>query len=216
MTCSGYNVGVYFSICSDYVVLGMNLSFYSNLPNMVSITRLLMAPVLLYLAIDQQAGLFIGVLIFTTFTDVLDGYLARRLNLVSKLGAQLDSWGDFFIYSTMAISAWLLWPDIIIQYQIYVLILIGSFTLPVLIGLIKFRKLTSYHTWSVKVSVVISVIAYILLFTGIVSWPFKLAAICALYAGIEEILITLLSPEAKTVDVKSIWHVLRKNRQNIR
>lgn len=191
----------------------MRRLLYSNLPNLISVLRLLMAPVLLYLAVTQRPGIFIAVLLFTEFTDVLDGYLARRLNLVSQLGAQLDSWGDFFIYSTMAISAWLLWPEIIIENKIYVIILIASFTIPVLIGLIKFRKLTSYHTLSVKVSVVIVVIAYILLFTGIVSWPFKLAAICALYAGIEEILITLLSHEAKTVDVKSIWHVLKNNRQ---
>ena len=191
----------------------MQYSLYFNLPNLISVIRLLMVPILLFLALEQQPVLFIGVLIFTEFTDVLDGYLARRLNLVSKLGAQLDSWGDFFVYSTMVISAWLLWPEIIIQQKIYVLIFIGSLTLPVIIGLIKFRKLTSYHTISVKVTVVISVLAYILLFTEIVSWPFKVAAVCALYAGIEQILITLFSHKAKTVDIKSIWHVLKENRK---
>ena len=186
-------------------------SVYHNLPNLVSFVRILMAPVLLYLAIDQQAMTFIGVLLFTGFTDVLDGYLARRLNLVSQLGAKLDSWGDFFIYSTMAVSAWLLWPDIIVREQIYVIMIVCSFTLPVLIGLIKFRKLTSYHTLSVKFAVGMTIISYILLFTGLLNWPFKVAAICCLYAGIEQILITLLSHQEKTVDIKSIWHVLKEN-----
>lgn len=187
--------------------------FYNHLPNLISSIRILMAPVLLFLAINQQAMLFIAVLLFTELTDVLDGYLARRMNLVSELGAQLDSWGDFFVYSTMAISAWLLWPDIIFREKIYVIIIVCSFTLPVLIGLIKFKKLTSYHTLSVKFAVAITIVSYILLFTGLAAWPFKLAALCCLYAGIEQILITLMSHQAKTVDIKSIWHVLNANKK---
>jgi CDP-diacylglycerol--glycerol-3-phosphate 3-phosphatidyltransferase len=186
-------------------------SLYPNLPNLISSVRILMAPVLIYLAVTNQPTVFIIILIFTGFTDVLDGYLARRLNLVSSLGAQLDSWGDFFIYSTMAISAWLLWPDILIQQKWYVGMIVASFTIPVLIGLIKFRKLTSYHTLSVKAAVAMTIVSYILLFTGIVSWPFKVAALACLLAGVEQILITLFSHKAETVDVKSFWHVL-KNR----
>ena len=47
-----------------------------NLPNLVSLIRILMVPVLIVLAIKQQPGLFLAVLIFTVFTDVLDGFLA--------------------------------------------------------------------------------------------------------------------------------------------
>lgn len=192
----------------------MSKIFYDNLPNLVSFVRILMAPVLLYLAIKQQAMFYIGVLIFTEFTDVLDGYLARRMNLVSELGAQLDSWGDFFVYSVMVISAWLLWPDILVREQIYVIAIVISFTLPVLIGLIKFKKFTSYHTISVKIAVGVTVAAYILVFTGLLSWPFIVAAMCCLYAGVEQILITLISHQEKTVDIKSIWHVLKEKRNN--
>jgi len=193
------------------------LSFiYHNLPNIVSTIRILMAPVLLYLAINNQAVIYIVALLFTEFTDVLDGYLARRMNLVSQLGAQLDSWGDFFVYSTMAISAWLLWPDIIVGEQAYIILIILCFTVPVLVGLIKFRKLTSYHTLSVKVAVAVTFVAYILLFTGLLNWPVKVAAACCFYAGIEQILITIFSRQAKTVDIKSIWHVLKENRSESR
>lgn len=187
-------------------------SIYPHLPNMISSVRILMAPLLLYLAIEQQAVIYIGVLLFTVFTDALDGYLARKLNTVSELGARLDSWGDFIVYTTMAISAWLLWPDIISREKFYVIIIICSFTIPVLTGLLKFKKLTSYHTISVKIAVGITIFSYVLLFTGLLNWPVKLAAICCIYAGIEQILITLLSQKKKTVDVKSIWHVLKENR----
>ncbi|WP_198265055.1 CDP-alcohol phosphatidyltransferase family protein [sulfur-oxidizing endosymbiont of Gigantopelta aegis] len=187
-------------------------SISRHLPNIVSSIRILMAPILLYLAINGLPISFILLLIFTELTDVLDGYLARRMNLVSELGAQLDSWGDFFVYITMAISAWLLWPDIVMRELVYVIIMIACFTLPVIIGLIKFKTWTSYHTLSVKVAVAISVIAYVLLFTGLLDWPLKVAIIFSLYAALEQILITLICHKGRHVDVKSIWHALKEKK----
>jgi CDP-diacylglycerol--glycerol-3-phosphate 3-phosphatidyltransferase len=187
-------------------------SLYKNLPNIISGIRILMVPVLLYLAISQQAMTFIVVLIFTALTDALDGFLARRLKLVSELGAQLDSWGDFLVYSSMGISSWLLWPDIFYRELIYIVIIIGCFTLPVLIGLIKFRTFISYHTLGTKIAVVVSIIAYILLFTGLLDWPVKVAAVFCLYAATEEILIILISNN-KIINVKSIWHVIKEKQK---
>ena len=57
-----------------------------NLPNLVSVLRMLMGPVLFYFAITQQPYWFIGVLLFAEFTDVLDGFLARSLNQITKVG----------------------------------------------------------------------------------------------------------------------------------
>jgi CDP-diacylglycerol--glycerol-3-phosphate 3-phosphatidyltransferase len=177
-----------------------------------------MTPILLYLAISGQPIAYIVLLIFTELTDVLDGYLARRMQLVSELGAQLDSWGDFFVYIVMAISAWLLWPDILLREQVYAAIIIACFTLPVIIGLIKFKTWTSYHTLSVKIAVAISVTAYVLLFTGLLDWPLKIAAVFCLYAALEQILITLICHKERHVDVKSIWHALneKKNRDALK
>ncbi len=185
---------------------------YKQLPNIISTIRILMAPVLLYLAIQQQPTVFIVLLMFTELTDVLDGYLARRLDLVSELGAQLDSWGDFFVYMTMAAAAWLLWPEIILREQTYVIIMISCFTLPVFIGLIKFKTWTSYHTISAKLAVFVSIIAYVLLFTGLTDWPFKVAVVFCVYAAIEQTLITLLCHKERIVDVKSIWHAMREKK----
>ncbi len=186
-------------------------NFY-NLPNFVSLIRLLMAPVLLWLAVQQQAEWFLIALVITVFTDVLDGFLARILNQITAMGSHLDSWGDFLVYSVMAISAWILWPEIVKREALYFLLIVTSFTLPVLIGLIKFKTLTSYHTWSVKLAVGITIIAYILLFSGYMNWPFKLAAAVCTYAAIEEILITLISRH-EHVDVRTFWQAIRMNRQ---
>ena len=184
-----------------------------NLPNAVSFIRILMAPVLFYLAVKQQPEWFLIALIFTVFTDVLDGFLARVLNQITEMGSRLDSWGDFIIYSTMAVCAWILWPEILLEERVYFFIIVFSFTAPALIGLIKFRTTTSYHTWAVKLAVAVTVIGYILLFGGYLEWPFRVAALLSLYAGLEEIAITLIMRQ-EHVDVRTLRQAMKYNRES--
>ena len=179
-----------------------------NLPNLVSSIRVGLAPVLVYFAINQMEAWFLGVLLFSGFTDILDGFLARTLNQITALGAHLDSWGDFAIYSTMAICAWILWPDIVEREMLYFGMIIASFSIPIAIGLIKFRGLTSYHTWSVKVAVAVTFTGYVLLFAELAQWPFVLASLACVYAGIEQILITL-TMNRERVNVSSIWAAMK-------
>ena len=184
-----------------------------NLPNSVSFIRILMAPVLFYFALTQQPNWFIGVLLLAEFTDVLDGFLARTLNQITEMGSHLDSWGDFVIYSTIAVCAWILWPDILQRESLYFIIIVLCFPLPALIGFIKFHRFTSYHTWSVKLAVAITVISYILLFSGLLDWPFRVASLFCLYAALEQIAITLLI-QHEHVDVRTVWQALKFNRKN--
>jgi cardiolipin synthase len=180
-----------------------------NLPNLVSSIRILIAPLLIYLALQQHQTWFLALLLFSGFTDVLDGFLARKLNQVTTLGSHLDSWGDFTIYSTMAIGAWILWPEIAQREIIYFSFILFSFLLPIWIGLIKFGRLTSYHTWSVKLAVFVTFLGYVALFSDIASWPFKLAGLLCVYAGVEEILITIVMSDERA-DVRSLWAALRE------
>jgi CDP-diacylglycerol--glycerol-3-phosphate 3-phosphatidyltransferase len=179
---------------------------------MVSMVRVLLAPVLIALALMQHPFLFIAVVLFSGFTDVVDGYLARRLNQVTALGSHLDTWGDFLIFTSMAVGAWLLWPEIVIQEQLAFTVILASFTLPALVGLLKFRTLTSYHTWSVKLAVLLTFAGYTLLFGGLLDWPFRVAAVASAYAGIEEIAITLLLNHARH-DIRSLRKALIYHRK---
>jgi CDP-diacylglycerol--glycerol-3-phosphate 3-phosphatidyltransferase len=85
----------------------------------------------------------------------------------------------------------------------YTLILF-SILLPAWVGLIKFGKLTGYHTWSVKIAALLTFAGYISLYAGIAQWPFVLASWLCVIAGAEEILITLVLRRERT-DVRSLW-----------
>jgi CDP-diacylglycerol--glycerol-3-phosphate 3-phosphatidyltransferase len=184
-----------------------------NLPNFVSFIRILLAPVLFYFALTEKPVWFLATLMFSGFTDVLDGFLARTLHQITEMGSRLDSWGDFTIYTTMAICAWILWPDIVAEEIIAYVVIVISITSPVIVGLLKFRTITSYHTWTVKVAVVVTFIGYILLFAGWLDWPFRMAAVFCAVAALEEIAITLLIHH-EHVDVRTVWAALKYNKED--
>ncbi len=187
--------------------MGKQQNIY-NLPNLISSIRVLVAPLMFYFAFEKMETWFLVSLLFSGATDVLDGFLARKLKQITNLGSHLDSWGDFTIYSTMAICAWIIWPEIARREILYFGLILFSFLLPVGVGLIKFGRLTGYHTWSVKLAVFVTFIGYVALFSGFADWPFKLASFLCVYAGIEEILITFVMRKER-VDIRSIWDALR-------
>ena len=62
-----------------------------TVPNALSVLRLLGVPLFLWLALGPKAdGWAIVVLIISSFTDWLDGKLARLLHQTSRLGQLLD------------------------------------------------------------------------------------------------------------------------------
>jgi len=96
----------------------MNTSHRSkfwNLPNSVTFGRLLVAPLLLVLIlfIDNRAShisvnrmlSFVSAIIFSAAMalDIVDGYLARRYNLISNFGTFLDPLADKILFLTAMI-----------------------------------------------------------------------------------------------------------------
>ena len=74
-----------------------------TIPNVISIIRLAGVPLFLWLVLVPEAdGLALAVLAISGVSDYADGYLARKLNQTSKLGAILDPVADrLYILSTV-------------------------------------------------------------------------------------------------------------------
>ncbi len=91
---------------------GARTSQVWTIPNIISMVRLAGVPLFLWLVIGPEADvLALVVLMISGFTDWLDGYLARRLNQMSKLGEILDPVADR-LYILAAVIG-LLYRDII-------------------------------------------------------------------------------------------------------
>ena len=184
-----------------------------NVADVLSGLRLLMAPVLLYLAWIGERRLFLLFFACSLLSDFIDGFIARKLNQVSDRGAKLDSWGDFATYMTVPICAWWLWPDLIRQEAPFVVAVVVSYGVPVAVGFIKYGRLTSYHTWGAKVTAVLIGGSAFLLLAGGPAWPFRLSVIALAIAEFEEIAITAILPTWRS-NVPSLWQARRLTRQS--
>ena len=64
------------------------------LVNAITTYRLLASPILVILVFTEQYDAFKWMLAISFATDAVDGFLARRLNVISNLGSKLDSLAD--------------------------------------------------------------------------------------------------------------------------
>ena len=86
-----------------------------TVPNLLSLLRLALVPVFLVLILNHHNWQAVVVLAISSITDFLDGYLARRLNQVTRLGQLLDPAADrLYILATLVgltamgyVPAWL-------------------------------------------------------------------------------------------------------------
>lgn len=83
-----------------------------NLPNKLTIFRILLIPVFLvillcnYIPLEPQVKRYIAALIFivASATDALDGYIARKYNLVTNFGKFMDPLADKLLVSSAMIA----------------------------------------------------------------------------------------------------------------
>lgn len=78
-----------------------------NLPNVLTMGRIAVIPLVCWLAVmDEPAAAVAAVILFglAAFTDWLDGYVARRQNLVSMTGKFLDPLADKLLVMAVLVT----------------------------------------------------------------------------------------------------------------
>ena len=65
-----------------------------NLPNLITLLRLGLVPVMAYYAAREEYSIALPIFLVAAISDFVDGYIARALKVVSQLGAALDPVAD--------------------------------------------------------------------------------------------------------------------------
>ena len=177
-----------------------------SIPNILSLLRLALVPVLVALASAQRGDIFLVVLAVSLLSDVLDGYLARKLGLVSELGAKLDSWGDILTYAAMILGLHLIWPDIFDKQAEFLFAAMMSFILPTLLAFRKFGAYPSYHTWGAKLAAVLMAPAYYVLILADADSFFRVVILFHLLVAAEEMAITFILNRPRS-NVGSVFYL---------
>lgn len=183
----------------------------TTLPNLLSLLRIALAPVMLIAALGGERWIFLALLSASWVSDWLDGLIARRLNMVSRLGSRLDSLGDFVVYVTLPVGLYLLWPEVILEELGYIAVGFSAYLTAHLFALIKFRQLAGYHMLLAKFTAVAIAASLLLMLGWDVRTPFHIAILILLISCSESILITLKLREFRP-DIPS-YFVLRKERR---
>ncbi|KAF0852183.1 mitochondrial cardiolipin synthase [Andalucia godoyi] len=92
-----------------------------TVPNLLTYSRMLATPVIGYWVLSSQYSTALCALAAVSITDVLDGYLARRLGQTTVLGSYLDPIADKLLMATMALS--LTYADLI-HWQLVALVVL--------------------------------------------------------------------------------------------
>jgi cardiolipin synthase len=81
-----------------------------NVPNVITVARMLLIPVIAYLLVEKNYGWALAAFMAAAFSDFADGVIARHYRLVSEFGARLDPIADkLTMFTATVLLAWQGW-----------------------------------------------------------------------------------------------------------
>ncbi len=172
-----------------------------TLPNILTALRLLAAPALamMFLIFPQPYATWAALILFVgaSLTDWVDGYLARRWQQETKLGAMLDPIADkamvviaiAVLVASSSMAMWLLIPATVILFREVFVSGLREF-LGDTAGTLKVTKLAKWKTTTQMVAIAV-LFAYGLFehYVGMAVWGMDGAMVADILAGREEDLL---------------------------
>ena len=178
--------------------------------NGITLYRTIAAPFLLVLLFTKQYDIFKWLLAVSFFTDLVDGYLARKFKVTSILGTKLDSIGDDLTVLVGLVALFVLKFTFIKQHIIIFIILLVLFLLQTTYAFIRYKKMTNFHTYLAKIAAILQGIFLILVFftEEPILILFYAATIITMLELAEEIILVNLLPQWQA-NVKGVYWVLK-------
>ncbi|XP_045184752.1 cardiolipin synthase (CMP-forming)-like [Mercenaria mercenaria] len=76
-----------------------------TVPNMLTMSRIMLTPVIGYLVVEESYSVALGLFTFAGLTDLLDGYIARNFkNQMSAFGTALDPLADKILITVLTVT----------------------------------------------------------------------------------------------------------------
>ena len=165
-----------------------------NLPNKLTTVRMLLVPVFIVLYLKGYPVAALVVFVIASFTDFLDGYLARRNNLVTDYGKIMDPLADKLLVASALVC---MVQTAVVPAWMVIVILAREFAITGLRAVAAGEGRVIAAAWSGKVKTVTQMIAIVFLLLD--NWPFRMigfpfaaimlwiAVIMTIYSGLEYI-----------------------------
>lgn len=184
-----------------------------NIADWFSFYRIAAAPFLLIILWLDEREVFTSFLLVSYSTDMIDGFLARRLKITSARGSQLDSFGDQITFVVGIIGLLVYEFNFMKEHSFYIILVFVPYIFQMIIAFIKYRKATAFHTYLAKLSAITQAVFILwLLFFEPIYWLFYLMIILGLLETIEEIVLIFIY-DNWVAGVKGIYWALRDKRR---
>lgn len=160
------------------------------IPNILSVMRIFLSCSLLFI-FQNKVG-FIIVYVSAGLTDVLDGFIARKYKMESKLGAKLDSIADLIFYSILLAIFFIWYQPILLEYKWLILAILLIRVWSIIFGIIKYRNAIFIHTIANKAAglMLFCIPIYLKLSPSLVF--ILIALIISIISALEESMIIML------------------------
>lgn len=110
----------------------MMSGFGLNLPNLISLGRLLLVPLAISLILDGRYRAAFWVFVVAGISDALDGFIAKRFDRRTRLGALLDPLADkvllVSVYVTLGVAGQI-WAWLVVLVVFRDIMIVGGFLL---------------------------------------------------------------------------------------
>ena len=79
-----------------------------SIPNIITLGRILLVPIIVWAIVSSQMEVAFALFLIAGISDAVDGFLAKRFNMASELGALLDPLADkaLLVSIYMALGIW--------------------------------------------------------------------------------------------------------------
>jgi CDP-diacylglycerol--glycerol-3-phosphate 3-phosphatidyltransferase len=160
------------------------------IPNIISIIRIVFS-VLLIFTLDNPY-IFILLYLIIGLLDILDGFIARKYDIVSNLGARLDSIADLIFYLILTyIFISLYYPILTLNHKLILLAIILVRLINIGSTKIKYGKIVFIHTITNKISGLLLFLLPIILMIYRDNFIISVIFTFAFIAALEEFLMTV-------------------------
>ena len=184
-----------------------------NIPNILSSLRVILLPILYVFALIGMRLEFLVAYIIIGSTDALDGFLARLLNQVTKLGKFLDTVADILFYFSTLFFITYFYPDRIIPNTwliiVFMIIYIGAF----IISIVKTGKPMQIHTTHLRINATLVYFLVILSYFFDTTYVVTAILISFIIGYIEEIAIFIKFGSVDQ-DTKSYRSLMQKEKHS--
>ncbi len=128
-----------------------------KISNQITLVRLSLIPLMWFFILGSHPLYYVGILlIICGVTDVLDGYLARRLNQVTEIGSRMDSWADNLLLISAILWTALRLPEVFTENPHLMFIALGFYGIFLLVGAVKFHRFANLHLYLSKIATLLA------------------------------------------------------------